>query len=104
MQGLAAEVESRVLRGLELWRSRRMEIEALADGAWSIPSASWAGRTHRVSPEGTCNCKDAAYHPGLRCKHAWCLEFEVTFQAALAERLRGAGVDGATEVPGRRSQ
>lgn len=83
--GLAAQVESRARRGLELWLSRRSGMEAQGDGVWLVPSESSPGSRHRVSLlEETCTCRSFLFS-GLRCKHRWAVEFELVLLSALAE-------------------
>lgn len=95
MPGLAAQVESRAQRGLELWRSRRLEMEVRGDGVWLVPSGTREELRHRVSTlEETCSCRDAAYHPEHRCKHRWCVEYELALQQALAEVADIADIAG----------
>ena len=93
MPGLAEQVGSRALRGLELWRSRRLEIEVSGDGEWRVPSGAEPGLRHRVSLlNESCTCRSFRFS-GLRCKHRWAVEFELALQQALAEIAEAAGAN-----------
>lgn len=86
MPELVAQVESRVLRGLALWRTHRQEMDCDGSGDWYVPSEAAPGGTHRVSlVNDSCTCASHRYSKH-KCKHMWAVEFEL----ALVDFLTGA--------------
>lgn len=83
---VAAGVETRLQRGLELWRELGEYIERDEAGYWLVPSASEAGLLYRVSPaDFACTCDDARYSPHL-CKHAWVVRLHLAYEMAASRR------------------
>lgn len=101
MPELGAQVEVRIMRGLELWREHRGRLEVDVDGCWLVPSDSEPGLLHRASiEEDTCSCDDHRFTL-LRCKHLWCAMFEMAFglsrpEIRYAENPYSADVHGAS--------
>jgi hypothetical protein len=54
-----AGIKGRVLRGLELYRTRGEEIVTMPYGGYSVPSATLEDRSYRVCVlSGRCGCED----------------------------------------------
>lgn len=83
----AAGVETRLQRGLALWRAVGEYIERDEAGYWLVPSASEEGLLYRVSPNDlACSCEDHRFSGHVICKHGWVVRLHLAYEMAASRR------------------